>query len=112
LTMREKVTQLTSQSSCMSCHSVINPLGFAMEHYDAVGRWRTEENGKPLDTVSEYTSETGESVQLENARHVAELALASPSAQGAFIAQVAQHWTKQFSAAYGPETIERLAAAF
>ncbi len=112
LTMREKVTQLTRHSNCMSCHAVINPLGFAMEHYDAVGRWRTEENGKPLDTLSEYTSESGESLQLANARQVAELALASPAAQRAFIAQIAQHWTKQFPAAYGPETIERLAAAF
>jgi len=112
LTMREKVTQLTSHSSCMSCHSVINPLGFAMEHYDAVGRWRTEENGKPLDTLSDYTSETGESVQLANARQVAELALSSPAAQRGFIAQVAQHWTKQFPVAYGPETVDRLAAAF
>lgn len=112
LTMREKVTQLTRHSSCMSCHAVINPLGFAMEHYDAVGRWRTEDNGKPLDTLSEYTNESGESVQLANARQVAELALNNPAAQHAFIAQLAQHWTKQFPAAYGPETIERLAAAF
>jgi hypothetical protein len=112
LTMREKVTQLTRHSNCMSCHAVINPLGFAMEHYDAVGRWRTEDNGKPLDTLSEYTRESGEAVQLANARQVAELALASPAAQRGFIAQLAQHWTKQFPAAYGPETIERLAAAF
>lgn len=112
LTMREKVTQLTRHSNCMSCHAVINPLGFALEHYDAVGRWRTEDNGKPLDTLSEYTSESGESVQLANARQVAELALASPAAQRAFIAQLTQHWTKQFPAAYGAETIERLAAMF
>ncbi len=33
LTMREKVTELTRDSSCMGCHSVINPLGFALEQY-------------------------------------------------------------------------------
>ena len=41
LTMREKVAQLTRPQACQTCHSVINPLGFSLEHYDAVGRFRT-----------------------------------------------------------------------
>jgi hypothetical protein len=34
---------------CASCHSRIDPLGFALENYDALGRWRTEDGGKPVD---------------------------------------------------------------
>ena len=42
LTMREKVAQLTRPQACQGCHSVINPLGFSLEHYDAVGRFLDE----------------------------------------------------------------------
>jgi hypothetical protein len=45
LTMREKVAELTRPAACQSCHSVINPLGFSLEQYDAVGRLLTAANG-------------------------------------------------------------------
>ena len=34
---------------CNSCHSVIDPPGFALENYDAVGRWRTDDDGAAID---------------------------------------------------------------
>ena len=43
MTMREKVSELTKSQNCQSCHSVINPLGFSLENFDAVGRFRTVE---------------------------------------------------------------------
>lgn len=55
-TNRERVTALTSQSPCNACHdTLINPLGFAFEHYDAIGQWRDQDNGKPVDATSSYT---------------------------------------------------------
>ncbi len=41
---RERFAELTKPSNCMGCHSQINPLGFAMGHFDALGRWRTQES--------------------------------------------------------------------
>ena len=35
--------------SCSSCHALMDPVGFSLENYDAVGRWRTAEEGKPID---------------------------------------------------------------
>src|SRR3712207_6891775 len=52
LTMREKVTELTRGDNCMGCHAVINPLGFSLENFDAVGRFRTTDNNKPVDRKS------------------------------------------------------------
>ncbi len=49
LNTRERVAALTADPACASCHSVINPVGFGFEHYDAIGRWRDEENGRPID---------------------------------------------------------------
>jgi hypothetical protein len=49
-TMRERLAQHRTSPSCNSCHSVIDPLGFALENFDVIGGWRTiDEAGKPID---------------------------------------------------------------
>jgi hypothetical protein len=49
-TIRERLAQHRTSPSCASCHSVIDPLGFALEQFDAIGAWRTtDESGKPVD---------------------------------------------------------------
>ena len=48
--IRERLAQHRTNPSCASCHAVIDPLGFALEHYDAIGAWRTtDESGHPVD---------------------------------------------------------------
>ncbi|MEO2194926.1 MAG: DUF1592 domain-containing protein, partial [bacterium] len=50
-TMRERLAQHRTNAVCASCHSIIDPLGFALESYDAIGRWRaTNGGGTPFDT--------------------------------------------------------------
>ena len=50
LTMRERLAQHRQNPSCNSCHSVIDPLGFALENFDVIGGWRAvDETGKPVD---------------------------------------------------------------
>ena len=41
LTMREQMDQHSANPACESCHSLMDPIGFAMENFDAIGRWRT-----------------------------------------------------------------------
>jgi hypothetical protein len=55
-TNRERVSAHTGMGTCgESCHGVfINPIGFAFENFDAMGQPRTTDNGKPVDTTSEY----------------------------------------------------------
>jgi hypothetical protein len=49
-TMRERLAQHSTQSTCNGCHSVIDPLGFSLENFDVVGGWRAiDEAGKPVD---------------------------------------------------------------
>ncbi len=49
-TMRERLAQHRTESTCISCHAVIDPLGFALENFDVIGGWRTiDEAGKPVD---------------------------------------------------------------
>lgn len=112
LTMREKVAELTRPQACQGCHSVINPLGFSLEHYDAVGRFRTRDGGKPIDAASDYLTDGGETVRLKGARDVAEFAVGSEHAHRAFIEQLFHQVVKQPARAYGPDTLERLRGAF
>jgi len=112
LTMREKVAQLTRPQACQSCHSVINPLGFSLEHFDAVGRFRTREGGKPINAVSDYTTDEGQTIRLANARDVAEFATTSEQAQNGFIEQLFHQVAKQPMLAYGADIMDRLRQSF
>src|SRR5690606_2718978 len=44
--------------ACSGCHQLIDPLGFAMENFDAVGGWRTLENGEPIDASGRLANGT------------------------------------------------------
>lgn len=57
-TVRELLAQHRANPVCAGCHSRIDPLGFALENYDALGRWRTEENGKPVDAKGQLPDGT------------------------------------------------------
>ena len=57
-TVRELLTQHRANPVCASCHSRIDPLGFALENYDAIGQWRTQDSGKPVDTQGELPDGT------------------------------------------------------
>jgi hypothetical protein len=56
--VRERLTQHRANAVCASCHSRIDPMGFALENFDPIGRWRDEDGGKPVDTASELTDGT------------------------------------------------------
>jgi hypothetical protein len=57
-TVREMLTQHRANPACATCHDRIDPLGFALENYDFIGRWRDEENGRPVDNRGELPDGT------------------------------------------------------
>ena len=52
-TMRDRMTQHRNNPSCSSCHMMMDPIGFALDSFDRIGRFRTTENGRMLDTTGE-----------------------------------------------------------
>jgi hypothetical protein len=48
-TQREKLETVHSVDGCANCHRLIDPLGYAFEHFDPIGRYRSDENGHPID---------------------------------------------------------------
>src|SRR5205814_5197819 len=65
-TTRETFTAHSTDPKCSSCHAIIDPLGFAFEHYDAVGQWRTMDNKKAVDSTGKATI-GGLSLQFKDA---------------------------------------------
>ncbi len=51
LTMRERVAAHRANPVCASCHAKMDPIGFGLENFDAVGAWRQSENGAPIDAA-------------------------------------------------------------
>ena len=49
-TLRARLEQHRQDPKCASCHDRIDPLGFGLENYDVLGRWRTEDTGQPIDS--------------------------------------------------------------
>ena len=44
-TLREQMELHTTRPFCAGCHKIMDPVGFALENFDAIGQWRTEEHG-------------------------------------------------------------------
>ncbi len=49
LPVRERLMQHRADPACAGCHNLMDPVGFALEHFDAVGQWRDLEGGRPVD---------------------------------------------------------------
>ena len=49
--LRERMEQHRSNPVCASCHATMDPLGFALENFDAIGRWREDDEGAPIDSA-------------------------------------------------------------
>ena len=55
-TMREQMAKHSTNAVCASCHKKMDPIGFAFENFDAIGRYRTEDNGVPVDSGGQLDS--------------------------------------------------------
>jgi hypothetical protein len=53
LTTRERLARKTAPAECAGCHRLLNPVGFGLESYDGIGRHRTHEEGRPVDSTGE-----------------------------------------------------------
>ncbi|MFM8497667.1 MAG: DUF1588 domain-containing protein [Planctomycetia bacterium] len=116
LTTRERVALQTRAVACQTCHTMINPLGFALEEFDAIGRHRTaEQRGgaeKPIDASGSYLPREGPEAHFRGARELAAYLAASRDAQEAFVQSLFHALVKQPVRAWGPETLETLRTSF
>jgi hypothetical protein len=112
LTTRERVVLQTSPGACQSCHALINPLGFTLENFDAVGRFRKLDEGKPVDAAGDYVTRKGQRMKFANVRELADFLAGTEETHAAFVDQLFHNLIKQPIRAYGLDTPDRLGAEF
>ena len=66
-TNRQRTEAHSADPSCSGCHQYMDPLGFAFENYDAIGRWRDTDNGYPVDATGEVVQPSGEATPFDGA---------------------------------------------
>jgi len=73
-TMRERMESHRATPACASCHQIMDPIGFAMENFDAIGGWRTIEAGRAVDASGSFVDGSA----LHGAAELREALLADP----------------------------------
>lgn len=112
LTTRQRVMLQTKPESCQSCHGMINSLGFTLEHFDAVGRYRKEEKGRPIDATGSYETRNGEVVEFKDIQALATFLATTEETQTAIVQQLFHHLVKQPIRAYSRQTLPELKRFF
>ena len=57
-TVRERLEEHRKNPACATCHRVMDPLGFSLDNFDAIGQWRTKEAGLPIDASGQLADGT------------------------------------------------------
>jgi hypothetical protein len=90
-TNRERVQVLTGEAACAGCHAVlINPLGFALEHFDGMGQYRDSDNGQPVDATATYDVD-GAQVSYDGAVQFAQMLAGSSQANECYARRWAEY---------------------
>jgi hypothetical protein len=87
-TVRAQLEAMTANAPCISCHEQLNPLGFAFEIYDPVGRFRTTEAGLPIDATGTAKNVAANDIQHTGAIDLSTQLSALPQAQACFTQQM------------------------
>ena len=87
-------------------------MGFSLENYDAVGRFRETEREKAIDAAGMYTDRADRQVKFRGAAELADYLANSPDAHRAFVSRAFQHFVKQPPAAFGATVLDELTDRF
>lgn len=87
-TMRERLEQHMEDPSCAGCHSITDPIGFGLELYDGIGRFRTTENGAMIDATSELDGSP-----FEGAAELGAIVRQNPLAPSCIVRSLFRHAT-------------------
>jgi hypothetical protein len=86
-TLREQLAAHVDNPACQGCHQLLDPVGFGLEAYDAIGAFRTEEAGAPVDVSGELSAVTPGAGTFEGARALSEKLAGSEQLQACVVAQ-------------------------
>lgn len=115
MTTRQKVEITHVTPACMGCHEAIDGIGFGFEHYDAIGRYRTLENGLPVDAKSELKNTLDADGPFDGAVELAQKLARSKQAQACVARQLYRYSLglskQQVNACTLASTVQRFASS-
>jgi hypothetical protein len=111
LTQREQMAQHRSDPACAGCHTTMDALGFAFEHFDSAGKYRSDEAGLPIDASGTVTLDGAEVSFADASALVAALA-ASPTVQQCFARQWLRYAIDRFEQDADAAAVAYLASSF
>jgi Protein of unknown function (DUF1588)/Protein of unknown function (DUF1592)/Protein of unknown function (DUF1595)/Protein of unknown function (DUF1585)/Protein of unknown function (DUF1587) len=106
-TMRDRLKAHATDVSCASCHSQMDPLGLALEHFDAIGRYRADDNGHALDTTG-----TLDGQDFDGAIELSQLLRDDPRAAACVARQLYRYATAHVESEGETSEIDALVDAF
>lgn len=111
-TTRERFAEHTANAGCAACHALMDPIGFGLEAYDGIGRFRSMEGGRPVDTSGELTQTKDANGPFVGARALAERLAGSAQVRDCVATQWFRYAMGRFDGAGDTCSLEPLREAF
>jgi uncharacterized protein DUF1592/uncharacterized protein DUF1588/uncharacterized protein DUF1595/uncharacterized protein DUF1585/uncharacterized protein DUF1587 len=111
LTTRQRFEQHDQNACTGTCHSAMDPIGFAFEHYDGIGQYRTTDQSLPVSSSGSITLD-GQKQTFADAIELSKLLAASPQVQSCFATQVTRYALNRWDVAADAASIQAAGAAF
>jgi hypothetical protein len=111
MTGRQKFTVHTKSSTCGACHNLFDGIGFALEDYDPIGRFRTTDQGQTIDPTGSVPLPSGQTLQFANAVDMMKEVASSPDFARCYASQYLRYATGRVSGEVSDCELETLAAA-
>jgi hypothetical protein len=113
LTQKERLAQHRDNPNCSACHDLMDPLGVALDNFDAVGRWRTQdEHGTDIDATSEVTLTLDANGAVDGAVALAARLAHSKQVESCFVTQLFRYAHGRRETAADACSRQRLEQAF
>ena len=97
MTAREKLLLHAKNPACDSCHALFDGIGFALENYDAVGRWRDTEKNKKIDSTGALPLPSGGELHFENFVDLVDQLAKGPDIYNCFATQYLSYATGRYA---------------
>jgi hypothetical protein len=110
-TVREQMAEHRSNPSCASCHTTMDALGFAFEHFDGAGNYRVDDRGNVIDASGTVTLD-GKPVQFRDAADLVKALASSPAVHECFTRQWLRYAIDRFEQDADSSAVAYLASAY
>lgn len=108
---RERYETHSTNPACAGCHKTMDPLGFAFESYDGIGRFRTMDAGRPVRTDGTASLATGD-IEFKDAKELVKQIVQSPQGLGCMATQWLRFGLGRADGEDDEGSLERAVAAF